>query len=114
MVRPVRGLDLGTFTYGDRTVQEIPIVNENGEAFDFTGATAITLVCRTTEQASAEITLTAPDPHDGILSFADPALVFEPTRARPLIHVTGRVRWTFQSKEYWAADAVKFAIELFP
>lgn len=106
--------DLGTFTYGDRTDQEIPLVNEDGDAFDLTGASAITLECTSAGRDVLSLACTASDPHGGIVTVTNLGTAFEPTATRRRVAFLGRLRWTYESQTYYSRDQVRFVIELFP
>ena len=106
--------NLGTFTYGDRTDQEIPLENQDGDAFDLTGASAVTLECVSAGRVVLSLAATVSDAHGGIVTIPDMGLAAIPTSAVPRLAFLGRLKWTFESQVYYARDQVSFVVELFP
>jgi hypothetical protein len=109
-------MNIDTFISGDTgTDVVVPLKDENGAAFDMTGATAITLVCRSAQRDVFSVAGTiVGSAVDGVVSFEDVALAFTPTRQRPLVHFEGEVKWTQGGETHYSRDRVRFAIELFP
>lgn len=108
--------DLDTYVSGDTgTDTIITVVDEDGKIVDLTGASAVSLECRSPQRdvfsAAGDI---SGDPENGQTIFEDLAQAFTPTAERRVVHFEGVVKWTQDGEVYYSRDRVKFAIELFP
>lgn len=108
--------DLGTYVSGDTgTDTIITLVDEAGAVINLTGATAITLEAVSAQRDVLSIAGTISGAaSDGKAIFENVAQAFTPTRARPIVHFTGVVKWTHAGESWRSRDRVRFAIELFP
>ena len=109
-------IDLGTYISGDTgTDTVLSVVDEDGDAINLGGATAITLVCRSAGRDVGSVSGSiSGDPALGRILFEDLAQAVTPTTSRPRLDFIARIKWTQGGELYWTRDAVRFAIELFP
>jgi len=108
--------DLETFIFGDiGTDAIIQAIDEDGEATDLTGATGITLECRSPLEETLSLAGTIYGPASGgkvlIQAIGN---AFEPSVARRVIPFEGVLRWTQAGEVQYSRDRVRFTIELFP
>ena len=108
--------DLDTYISGDTGTDTIlDLVDRAGAALDLTGATAIVLDAVSAQRdvlaISGSISGAATA---GAVILENVAQAFTPTRARPIIHFEGILRWTQAGESWRSLDGVTFAIRLFP